>query len=145
MINDEILVIANDEKILKMKDYIQHGKINTYDHCVNVTNTALSLAKKLKMSVDEDVLIKAGMLHDYYLYDWHDASIHKPLFQMHGYTHPAVACENAKRDFDIDEKVEKAIKTHMWPLTLRSVPTSKEAWLICLADKACALKETINR
>ncbi|MDO4941190.1 MAG: HD domain-containing protein [Erysipelotrichaceae bacterium] len=145
MSKEELASLLNDEKVLKMKDFVQHGNISTYEHCLSVTNTALHLAGKLKMKVDEDVLVKAGMLHDYYLYDWHNASIRKPLFKMHGYTHPDIACENAKRDFKIDDKVGAAIKSHMWPLTLRSVPSSKEAWLICLADKVCALKETVKR
>lgn len=135
--------LASNSDVLKMKDFIQHGRITTYDHCLSVSKTAFALAKKLHMNVNEDVLVKAGMLHDFYLYDWHKASIKVPLFQMHGYTHAKLASKLAIEHFNVNERIQKAIETHMWPLTLRSIPTSKEAWLICVADKLCAVKESI--
>ena len=67
------------------------------------------------------------------------------IFKMHGYTHPEEARSNAVKYFDVNEKIQNVIKSHMWPLTLRSIPRCKEAVLICMADKICALKETFNR
>ena len=64
---------------------------------------------------------------------------------MHGFTHAKKASENAKELIEVDEKTCKAIESHMWPLTLSSVPLSKEAWLLCIADKICATKETVFR
>lgn len=135
--------LKKDSNVLKMKDFIQHGSISTYDHCLDVASLAFYLSRGFKMKVDKEVLIKAAMLHDFYLYDWHNSSIKVPLFKMHGFTHADKASENAKDILHVDEKTAKAIKSHMWPLTIREIPTSKEAWLICLADKLCATKETI--
>ena len=64
---------------------------------------------------------------------------------MHGYTHPAKACENAVTYFDVNEDVQEVIRRHMWPLTLRSFPKSREAILVCMADKLCAIRETFDR
>ena len=137
--------LKNDSNVLKMKDFVQHGSIFTYDHCLDVASLAFHLSKGLKMKADKEVLIKAAMLHDFYLYDWHGSSVNVPLFQMHGFTHANKASENAKQILNVNEKTTNAIKSHMWPLTLRQIPTSKEAWLICLCDKLCATKETIFR
>ena len=39
---------------------------------------------------------------------------------------------------------EDMIKHHMFPLT-PCPPKYREGWLLCLADKICATRETINR
>ena len=137
--------LLNNNDVLKMQDFIQHGKVTTYAHCVDVAKMALHLNNILKMNADEKTLVEAGMLHDFYLYDWHDSSVKVPLFKMHGFTHAKKASENAKELIEVDEKTCKAIESHMWPLTLSSVPLSKEAWLLCIADKICATKETVFR
>lgn len=135
--------LLNNNEVLKMQDFIQHGKVTTYAHCVDVAKMALHLNNVLKMNADEKTLVEAGMLHDFYLYDWHDSNVKVPLFKMHGFTHAKKASKNARELMEVDEKTCKAIESHMWPLTLSSVPLSKEAWLLCIADKICATKETV--
>jgi uncharacterized protein len=81
------------------------------------------------------------MLHDYYLYDWH----HYDGGHFHGFTHPAAAAENAVSDFEVSPKVEKVIRSHMWPLTILHVPSSREAWIVSMADKIVSLNETVRK
>ncbi len=45
----------------------------------------------------------------------------------------------------MDDRVAKVIESHMWPLNLRSVPASREAWVVCIADKCASLYETLAR
>ena len=130
--------LSEDEKTMRMRDYIQHGTITTHEHCMDVARCAFKLNRRLHLHADEQALVEAGYLHDYYLYDWHTHGD-----KLHGYHHPQIAAENARKDFQISEKAEKAIRTHMWPLTLIHVPTTKEAWLITLADKICSARETV--
>lgn len=134
-----------DEKVRKMEEYSAHGKTSVLSHSMAVVKMADYLNRKLKLNADKKVLLVGALLHDFYLYDWHDARITPNLLQMHGFTHPMKACENAVKDFNIDEKTQEVIKCHMWPLTLRHMPRSKEAVLVCMADKICALKETFKR
>ena len=132
-------------QVRQMAEYVAHGKKSVLDHCYDVTACAYLMNKRLKLNADLKTLLVAGLLHDFYLYDWHGRPLSFDIFKMHGFTHPEQARDNAVRYFDVDKDIQKAIKAHMWPLTLRSFPSSKEAMIICLADKYCALKETFRR
>ena len=45
--------------------------------------------------------------------------------------------------FGITKKEQNIIASHMWPLTFRHVPTCREAIIVCLADKYCAVVESM--
>ena len=130
--------LSEDEKTMRMRDYIQHGTITTHEHCMDVARCAFKLNRRLHLHAAEQALVEAGYLHDYYLYDWHH---HEEPW--HGYTHPKEAAKNACRDFHVTPLEEGIIRSHMWPLTLRSVPKSREAILVCIADKICSVRETL--
>ena len=84
--------------------------------------------------------LRGALLHDYFLYDWHTPGAAQGL---HGLTHPKAALKNAREDFDLTATEEDIILHHMFPLT-PCPPASREGWLVCLADKYCALKETFH-
>lgn len=44
---------------------------------------------------------------------------------------------------DMDEKTEKAIRSHMWPFT-KHVPTSREGWILVAADKYASTAGTLR-
>lgn len=141
--SDLLSYYLNNENVLKMKNYVAHGRISVYEHSLNVAKCAYYLNSRFKMRAQEKRLLVAAMLHDFYLYDWHDAPANKNIFKMHGFTHPIVASENAKKIFGIDEETQKIIQSHMWPLTMLHWPSSKEAWILTTADKIVALDETL--
>ena len=67
---DEILTeIQADENVQKMKQYIQHGNVSTYEHCESVVKLSYSIDKRLSLHSDLKVLLTGAMLHDFYLYD----------------------------------------------------------------------------
>lgn len=121
------------------KQYYQHGTTSVYSHSVQVACLSLYLSRKLKLRVNERALIRGALLHDHFLYDWHDRGHEHSL---HGFTHPGTALKNAKKDYDLNPIEENIIHRHMFPLTLIP-PVCSEAWIVCLADKCCALKETL--
>ena len=144
-ISEEIIEAAREleaaGRLLDEKHCLQHGKTSVYEHSLQVAQMSLRLANHMHMKVDRERLIRGALLHDYFLYDWHDRHNGHPL---HGFSHPQTAYENAARDFDLSDLEKDIITHHMFPLTPHP-PVSKEAWLVCMADKLCACAETIQR
>ena len=126
--------------------YIQHGKTNVYIHSRNVAYLSYLMARfferKFKFKINYDELVVGAMFHDFFLYDWHDGVKREGL---HGFNHPKIASINAEKYFKINEKQKEIIETHMWPLTITKFPKSIEAKIVCIADKWCSAKETIQR
>ena len=140
---DEILPFVKDledkGRYSMLKDFYQHGNTTVYSHCLDVAAKSLYLADEYKANIDRKSLIYGALLHDYFLYDWHDTP---KEYGLHGFTHPMTAMKNARQDYDIDAKTAWIIRTHMFPL-VPIAPKSKEGWIVCIADKMCASHETI--
>lgn len=137
-----------EPEVQQMRSYIQHGTVTTYDHCKNVARVSFWINRRLNLGADETALAVGALLHDFFLYDWHGNRSFtglRHLFQMHGFAHPLRACRNAQHYFQINEKEQNIISSHMWPLTLRHVPTCREAVIVCFADKFCCVIESVLR
>ena len=63
--------ILNSDTYKIQKIYPHHRRVNVYEHELHVTEIAINLARNSKKDVNMRTLIRAAMLHDYYLYDWH--------------------------------------------------------------------------
>ena len=138
----------NHPKVQEMREFIQHGDVTTDQHCRNVVAVSFWLNRRFHLGADETALAVGALLHDFYLYDWHKkGTFHglRRLFEMHGFSHPGSACVNAERYFQITKKEQNIIASHMWPLTFRHVPACREAVIVCLADKYCAVVESMFR
>ena len=131
-----------DPAISRTRKYTQHKGTTTFQHCWNVAVYSFYLAEKLRWKIDEYTLARGAMLHDYYLYTVHEEQARTNLSDyQHGKSHPQLALENARKEFHLNPKEENIIRSHMWPLTLFHIPKCKEAWLVCMTDKYCALRE----
>ena len=123
-----------------MESFMQHGDTTVRQHCIHVAHTAYYLAWRFNWKVNENALIRGALLHDYFLYDWHENNWPN---KIHGLTHPGKALKNAEQDFELCNRERDMIKHHMFPLTLIP-PRTKEGWILCLADKICATGETVG-
>lgn len=130
--------LARTGRVAEMGRYIQHGSVSTLEHVLRVADRALACSRKLGIRVSEDELIRGAILHDYYLYDWHD-----PNIKGHATKHPLRALKNAEEDFLLTDRERNIIAAHMWPLPPTRIPRCREAWLVCFADKWCSLEETL--
>ena len=129
IIQKKLRYLENAGRLNETKNYIQHGSISVYAHCVNVARMSVRIAKWFPIQVNMD---------DYFLYDWHDGKGR----HFHGFTHPECAFRNAERDYTLSPRVKNIIIRHMFPLT-PVPPTCTEAWIVCIADKICAIEETL--
>ena len=136
------IILSSDA--LEMKQFTQHGTTSVFEHCVSVAKFSLLfsyfLEKTIHLKVDRDSLVRGALLHDYFLYDWHDR---RPERRIHGFTHPGIALHNADRDFELNDIERDIIGKHMFPLTVVP-PRYRESVIVCLADKWCALCETFR-
>lgn len=127
-------------KVRQMRSYIQHHKVDCYEHSIFVTFYAFYFARKWHLNVNLESVIKGAMLHDFFLYDWHHKGDRKGL---HGLTHPKVSLSNAEKIVSLSPLERDIIGKHMFPLT-PVPPKYKESWLVTMVDKYCSFLETIG-
>lgn len=122
--------------------FVQHGNTSCLKHSLAVAYFCYRIAKKLGM-MDFRIaeLVRGALLHDYFLYDWHNT---KPQNGLHGFSHPFTAFYNAMFDFELTEVEVDIITKHMFPLT-PLLPLFKESVLVSLVDKVCSLYEVFSR
>lgn len=115
----------------------RHIYTNTFDHSVRVAVCMAWLSTKMRLSTQSAV--KVGLLHDLCFVDYTSPNDHPGLYCFY---HPEEAADNAKRAYGLTPTEEKAIRSHMFPLSLH-LPTSKLAWALILSDKLVAAYEVM--
>ena len=134
--------IIASENFRNTRNYIQHGSMPVYRHCIDVADQSIKISKLLRVNCNERELIRGALLHDYFLYDWHDK--YRDNYQrLHGFYHPGIALKNAQKEYGLSDREKDIIKKHMWPLTIIP-PACREAWIVTAADKYCSLLETLK-
>ena len=129
--------LFNDNRVRRMLEIPMHRGSNCFLHSFKVAKKAIHRALN-KKSIDLKVLLYGAILHDYYLYDWRKD---KSKRKSHGRSHPIIAADQAKKDFDIPDEAASIIRSHMWPLNFKLYPKNKEAKLLSFSDKSIAIKE----
>ena len=86
----DLELLAADPRTRRMAAYCQHGRVSTYEHCLNVAEMSLALDEKLHANCRRQELARGAMLHDYFLYDWHHWGGHG-----HGFSHAHQAAQEA--------------------------------------------------
>ena len=130
--------VLNKKRIKMMKEFVQHGNTSCYEHSVAVAYYCLYLDMRFDIGCSRKELVRGALLHDYFLYDWHEKD---PGHRLHGFSHPKTAYKNAKADFNITVKEGEIIRKHMFPL-VPLPPVCRESILVSLVDKYCSVLET---
>lgn len=134
--------ILKSENFRSTKNYIQHGTMPVHRHCIDVAEKSIAISKFLRIPCNEREMVRGALLHDYFLYDWHDKS-RENYQRLHGFYHPSIALRNASMEYELTLREKDIIKKHMWPLTVVP-PLCREAWIVTTADKYCSLLETLK-
>lgn len=139
--NEIIGDIVKHKKVREMRNYNHHSNTNCFKHSMHVSYYNYKLCKLLNL--DEKAGAKAGLLHDMFLYDWHQ---HKPEKgeRLHGFEHPVKSLKNAQSYFKLTKKEGDIIAKHMFPLTI-TPPKYKETFIIILTDKFCSVCEVLDK
>lgn len=132
--------VLKSGKMQALRTFVQHGAVTRYEHCLSVSYIALELADKLRANVDRRSMVRGALLHDFFMYDWHDPG---NLRLMHGFTHAKEALQNAQKEFELNDIERDVIKKHMFPLNI-ALPRYKETVLVSAADKISAVLETLH-
>ena len=134
--------IINDirlhEKVKEMNNYMQHSSTSCYNHCLHVAYYTYLVCKKFKL--DYFSATRAAMLHDFFLYDWHEHRKVNSFKELHAFSHPKIALENSLKNFTLNDLEKDVIVKHMWPLTIK-LPKYKESYIVTFVDKYCATVE----
>lgn len=135
-------IILHEHMHIERTSY-QHGSVTTFAHSIRVACLSILLADRMHLwdRVDQRALVRSALLHDYFLYDWHewDNGTHR----LHGLTHGQTALLNASRDFQLGGVERDSIARHMFPLT-PIPPKYLEGYIVSLADKISATRETLS-
>lgn len=126
------------EQVQRMDLFIQHGRTTCLKHCQAVSFLSYRICRKCKL--DYRSAARGGLLHDLFLYDWHDPAARG---SWHGLTHPKVALRNAQSSFSLNEIEMDIIVKHMWPLT-PALPRFMESWVVCFSDKVITYFEFVE-
>lgn len=132
--------ILGSQGMLLSQSFRQHGDVSVALHCFFAAVVCVRLARALALRVDTRALVRGALLHNYFLYDWHDPD---PSHRLHGFRHAGFALRNAGRDFSLGPIERNMIASHMFPMNL-VLPRFRESLLLCLADKICSFCETFH-
>ncbi|MCR5484077.1 MAG: HD family phosphohydrolase [Clostridiales bacterium] len=134
----EVGDLLKNSKVQEMKNYPHHGKISTHFHSVYVSYIVYKAS--VKMGADARSIVRASLLHDLYLYDWHTTK-HE---EKHAWYHPKAAVKNIEKYkvSDLTPMQRDMILSHMWPLH-KTPPNSVGGFLLTWADKYCADRELL--
>lgn len=135
--------IMESDNFRKTRKHIQHGSMTVHNHSMDVARYSLLLNKKLGLNCNKRDLVRGSLLHDYFLYDWHDKEYLGERQRLHGFHHPKTALLNAEKEYVLNDTQREIIRKHMWPLSVVP-PTCREAWVVTAADKYCSLMETVG-
>ncbi|NLK38736.1 MAG: HDIG domain-containing protein [Clostridiales bacterium] len=134
LFSDCVSDILDHVQVQNLSEYMHHMSVNRLQHVISVSFLSYLLCRRL--GLDYRAAARGALLHDLFHYNRSE----EKTVKFHTLRHPKTALQNARRFFNLSKKEESIIKRHMWPLTI-TPPTNREAFIVCMVDKYCAVLE----
>ena len=120
----------------------QHKNTDTYSHCRNVTLRSVWIIRHMKIKADVEAVVRGAMLHDFRLNEMKEEVKDEKISSWQCVRmHPERALSEAEQIFDLSWKEKNIIYSHMWPIRFAHLQKCKEAVIVNVADKWCAIEE----
>lgn len=133
--NQMVADLLESPVVQQLSDMSHHISITRMEHCLFVAYMAFTICTFLGWNAR--AAARGGLLHDLFFYEWTPKS---KQHRWHFFTHAGIALKNAEQHFELTEVERNIILRHMWPLN-PVPPRYKEAMVVCMADKICAVME----
>lgn len=141
IIGKDILETAEFHQALEQT---HHDKTTVGAHSMEVACTALAISRMLNgihISTNEKQMIRAALCHDLGILGRYDKFANNFVCC---YRHPKDSVRVAEKLLGGLTSIERdVIAHHMWPVT-PVPPRHREAYIVTLADKICAIREIIR-
>jgi len=138
--NEEFTFIAapllEHPMVARLSQYEHHRDKTRLEHVKEVAWVSFYWGKRL--SLDSSAIVRGALLHDLFFYDWLH---HGP--RLHGFRHPNIALQNARKVTALSPKEIDIIKKHMWPLTVVP-PRYMESLVVSLVDTFCSARDYLS-
>ena len=129
LLAETIRELKQEGRLDEEKLAMQHGTTSIYRHSLNVAYTSLWMMERWQIRLEPKSLVRGALLHDYFLYDWHQKD---PSHRLHGFRHPKTALGNAQRDYHLNWKEKNNHRTS-YVSADTGAASVREAWIVCLA------------
>lgn len=124
--------VIENEEFQKTKQISHHG-ITRYEHLMRVSYYSYKITKFLKLNYRETT--RASILHDFFLEETKEDNKVSALRR-----HPRYALEKSLNYFELTDREQDIIATHMFPVTFKP-PKYLESWIVDLVDDVAGIYE----
>ena len=83
--------LSQKSHLRRMEKFTQHGDTSCLLHTIAVAYYSIKIAEFFGIKYKKRDLIRGALLHDYFLYDWHDGEKER---RIHGFTKELVLPES---------------------------------------------------
>ena len=131
--NNIVKDILENREYKKLENYKHHG-INRLEHSKRVSFYSYKICKCF--GLDYISASRGGLLHDFFKNNYKKYSRKKLLIE-----HPTYALYNARKYFKLNEIEKDIIKSHMFPINIKTIPRYKESLIVTIIDKVACIYE----
>ncbi|MDD2959267.1 MAG: HD domain-containing protein [Lachnospiraceae bacterium] len=144
-------LVLYGESIITSKEFAlaweqpHHFNTSLGEHILKVAYESLAICRSLEghgILVNTQAVVRGALCHDLGMIGRTEKFANN---RECCHQHPIDSVKIASRILpELDEKTQKIIRRHMWPLSLHP-PGSREEWIVVLADKYVSMRELFER